>query len=109
MATIRAPTRDDVRPTRDDANGAGISSCGKEILIKESTESLLMKVAAACGDMRKALCVCRSAIEIAEGELRDSNTMNLLEPDNTSTVALLKSDCNIVRAFDKELQYFFLG
>ncbi|KAL5719295.1 hypothetical protein ACHQM5_012094 [Ranunculus cassubicifolius] len=43
MATIRAPTRDDVRPPRDDANGAGISSCGKKILIKESTESLLMR------------------------------------------------------------------
>ncbi|KDP46516.1 hypothetical protein JCGZ_08488 [Jatropha curcas] len=30
------------------------------------------KVAAASGDMRKALCVCRSAIEILEAELRES-------------------------------------
>ncbi|KAG8662984.1 hypothetical protein MANES_01G163000v8 [Manihot esculenta] len=32
----------------------------------------LMKVAAASGDMRKALCICRSAIEILEAELRES-------------------------------------
>uniref|UniRef100_A0A2N9I5J4 AAA+ ATPase domain-containing protein n=1 Tax=Fagus sylvatica TaxID=28930 RepID=A0A2N9I5J4_FAGSY len=32
----------------------------------------LMKVAAASGDMRKALCVCRSAIEMVELELRES-------------------------------------
>ncbi|KAF5939598.1 hypothetical protein HYC85_023857 [Camellia sinensis] len=32
----------------------------------------LMKVAAASGDMRKALCICRNAIEMLEAELRDS-------------------------------------
>ncbi|CAL5424544.1 unnamed protein product [Camellia sinensis] len=30
------------------------------------------KVAAASGDMRKALCICRNAIEMLEAELRDS-------------------------------------
>ncbi|KAK7850462.1 cell division control protein 6 like protein b [Quercus suber] len=34
----------------------------------------LMKVAAASGDMRKALCVCRSAIEMVEAELRESSS-----------------------------------
>ncbi|KAJ8774417.1 hypothetical protein K2173_016863 [Erythroxylum novogranatense] len=34
----------------------------------------LMRVAAASGDMWKALCVCRSTIEILEGERRDSIT-----------------------------------
>ncbi|KAK4275179.1 hypothetical protein QN277_018306 [Acacia crassicarpa] len=32
----------------------------------------LRKVAAASGDMRKALCICRSAIEMLEAEIRES-------------------------------------
>ncbi|KAF2312579.1 hypothetical protein GH714_035131 [Hevea brasiliensis] len=38
----------------------------------QALELCARKVAAASGDMRKALCVCRSAIEILERELRES-------------------------------------
>ncbi|KAJ4830103.1 Cell division control protein 6 B [Turnera subulata] len=38
----------------------------------QALELCARKVAAASGDMRKALCVCRSAIEILEAELREA-------------------------------------
>ncbi|KAK4606151.1 hypothetical protein RGQ29_000424 [Quercus rubra] len=39
----------------------------------QALELCARKVAAASGDMRKALCVCRSAIEMVEAELRESS------------------------------------
>ncbi|KAA8543751.1 hypothetical protein F0562_022072 [Nyssa sinensis] len=45
----------------------------------QALELCARKVAAASGDMRKALCVCRSAIEMLEAELRES-TCNLNFP-----------------------------
>ncbi|PON49404.1 Cell division protein [Trema orientale] len=43
----------------------------------QALELCARKVAAASGDMRKALCVCRSAIEMLEAEIRDSsNNLN---------------------------------
>ncbi|VVA32123.1 PREDICTED: cell division [Prunus dulcis] len=39
----------------------------------QALELCARKVAAASGDMRKALCICRSAIEILEAELKESN------------------------------------
>ncbi|KAL9367924.1 hypothetical protein Peur_039123 [Populus x canadensis] len=41
----------------------------------QAMELCARKVAAASGDMRKALCVCRSAIEILEAELRESTSI----------------------------------
>ncbi|THG21808.1 hypothetical protein TEA_023205 [Camellia sinensis var. sinensis] len=38
----------------------------------QALELCARKVAAASGDMRKALCICRNAIEMLEAELRDS-------------------------------------
>lgn len=35
------------------------------------------EIAAASGDMRKALCICRSAIEMLQAELRESAACNL--------------------------------
>nr|XP_023879488.1 cell division control protein 6 homolog B-like [Quercus suber]POE76822.1 cell division control protein 6 like b [Quercus suber] len=40
----------------------------------QALELCARKVAAASGDMRKALCVCRSAIEMVEAELRESSS-----------------------------------
>ncbi|KAB1227731.1 hypothetical protein CJ030_MR1G028878 [Morella rubra] len=40
----------------------------------QALELCARKVAAASGDMRKALCVCRSAIEVLETELRESSS-----------------------------------
>ncbi|XVE79431.1 hypothetical protein DITRI_Ditri14bG0058100 [Diplodiscus trichospermus] len=46
---------------------------------QQALELCARKVAAASGDMRKALCVCRSAVEILEAELRESaNNMSLV-------------------------------
>ncbi|XP_040992107.1 cell division control protein 6 homolog B isoform X1 [Juglans microcarpa x Juglans regia] len=40
----------------------------------QALELCARKVAAASGDMRRALCICRSAIEILEAELKDSSS-----------------------------------
>ncbi|CAL0307748.1 unnamed protein product [Lupinus luteus] len=40
----------------------------------QALELCARKVAAACGDMRKALCICRSAIEMLEAEIRESTS-----------------------------------
>ncbi|EEF36739.1 cdc6, putative [Ricinus communis] len=46
----------------------------------QALELCARKVAAASGDMRKALCVCRSAVEILEAELKESTSnMNSFE------------------------------
>ncbi|KAM7527682.1 hypothetical protein LguiB_031092 [Lonicera macranthoides] len=71
----------------------------------QALELCARRVAAASGDMRKALCVCRSAIEILEAELREStynlNTSSLerVISDQQTTVSeiLKKKDNNIVR------------
>ncbi|KAF8396910.1 hypothetical protein HHK36_018545 [Tetracentron sinense] len=50
----------------------------------QALELCARKVAAASGDMRKALCVCRSAIEMLEVELRDPTcNMNLVLVEKT--------------------------
>ncbi|KAF9598777.1 hypothetical protein IFM89_031445 [Coptis chinensis] len=77
-----------------------------DVFHPQALELCARKVAAASGDMRKALCVCRSAIEMVEADLRDSSsTMNLSQPGNASsdlfkaplTDCLLKQETNIVR------------
>ncbi|CAI9099703.1 OLC1v1036563C1 [Oldenlandia corymbosa var. corymbosa] len=42
------------------------------VLQPQALELCARRVAAASGDLRKALCVCRSAIEMLEAEIRDS-------------------------------------
>ncbi|CAA2980218.1 cell division control 6 homolog B [Olea europaea subsp. europaea] len=70
----------------------------------QALELCARKVAAASGDMRKALSICRSAIEMLEAEVRDSfSKLNLpsLERDDHQRSAscgiLPKPDNNIVR------------
>ncbi|KAF5189727.1 Cell division control protein 6-like protein, partial [Thalictrum thalictroides] len=76
-----------------------------DVFNPQALELCARKVAAASGDMRKALCVCRSAIEMLE-ELRDaSSTMNFLQQENTSLAqpnssaaeCFVKRENNIVR------------
>ncbi|OVA13835.1 CDC6 [Macleaya cordata] len=50
-----------------------------DVFQPQALELCARKVAAASGDMRKALCVCRSAIEMLETELRDTGTRLLAE------------------------------
>ncbi|KAF5203576.1 Cell division control protein 6-like protein [Thalictrum thalictroides] len=77
-----------------------------DVFNPQALELCARKVAAASGDMRKALCVCRSAIEMLEEEFRDtSSTMNLLQQENTSFAqpnssaaeCFVKQETNIVR------------
>ncbi|KAI7979247.1 hypothetical protein LOK49_Contig434G00005 [Camellia lanceoleosa] len=61
----------------------------------QALELCARKVAAASGDMRKALCICRNAIEMLEAELRDSacnlDFYNLQVRVNHMAVALSKT------------------
>ncbi|XVF05359.1 hypothetical protein REPUB_Repub05bG0165300 [Reevesia pubescens] len=53
---------------------------------QQALELCARKVAAASGDMRKALCVCRSAVEILEAELRESaSNLSLASVDGEFT------------------------
>ncbi|XP_050235717.1 cell division control protein 6 homolog B [Mercurialis annua] len=66
----------------------------------QALELCARKVAAASGDMRKALCVCRSAIEILEAELKESTRdMNLVEMEKElpSSAPAPAPACSIVR------------
>ncbi|PSS14206.1 Cell division control protein 6 B like [Actinidia chinensis var. chinensis] len=71
----------------------------------QALELCARKVAAASGDMRKALCICRSAIEMLETELRESernldfSSAEFGHSDQQSTPAcdLIKQDIYIVR------------
>ncbi|XP_062172760.1 cell division control protein 6 homolog B [Alnus glutinosa] len=72
----------------------------------QALELCARKVAAASGDMRKALCVCRSAIEVLEAELRESDSnFNLSTVEKafveqqTPTVPdiLIKQEIDVVR------------
>ncbi|GFS39253.1 cell division control, Cdc6 [Actinidia rufa] len=71
----------------------------------QALELCARKVAAASGDMRKALCICRSAIEMLETELRESernldfSSAEFGHSDQQSTpdCDLIKQDIYIVR------------
>ncbi|GFZ13298.1 cell division control, Cdc6 [Actinidia rufa] len=71
----------------------------------QALELCARKVAAASGDMRKALCICRSAIETLEAELRESErTLDMSSAEighsdqhSTPTCDLTKQDIYIVR------------
>ncbi|XP_027334583.1 cell division control protein 6 homolog B-like [Abrus precatorius] len=60
----------------------------------QALELCARKVAAASGDMRNALCICRSAIEILEAEIRESacNLNTSLEEKSSSEHILVRID-----------------
>ncbi|XAR60722.1 hypothetical protein NMG60_11034204 [Bertholletia excelsa] len=71
----------------------------------QALELCARKVAAASGDMRKALCICRSAIEILDTELKESaHDLNLSLAENgysdqqkPGTCDSIKREIDIVR------------
>ncbi|KAF5470454.1 hypothetical protein F2P56_010968 [Juglans regia] len=71
----------------------------------QALELCARKVAAASGDMRNALCVCRSAIEVLEAELRKSSSnfnlstveKALFEQQTTAADILRKQEIDVVR------------
>ncbi|XXG85839.1 hypothetical protein AAC387_Pa11g0855 [Persea americana] len=79
---------------------------GYDVFQPQALELCARKVAAASGDMRKALSVCRSAIEMLEAEMRDTiGTLGFSSPEKTlptETFVLAKKiqtkqEMNIVR------------
>ncbi|KAK9168178.1 hypothetical protein Syun_000318 [Stephania yunnanensis] len=76
-----------------------------DVFQEEALELCARKIAAASGDMRKALFVCRSAVEMLEAEVVDSSSkMCLVQANGASpdqslsrTIKLLAKDENIVR------------
>ncbi|KAL8154094.1 hypothetical protein V2J09_011854, partial [Rumex salicifolius] len=56
-----------------------------QVFQPQALELCARKVAAASGDMRRALCVCRSAIEMLEAEIKENASQgNLLSSDGKS-------------------------
>ncbi|KAK9124460.1 hypothetical protein Sjap_014062 [Stephania japonica] len=76
-----------------------------DVFQEEALELCARKIAAASGDMRKALFVCRSAVEMLEAEVVDSSSKMCLvqangaTPDQSlsRTIKLLVKDENTVR------------
>ncbi|XP_010262805.1 PREDICTED: cell division control protein 6 homolog B-like isoform X2 [Nelumbo nucifera] len=79
-----------------------------DVFQPQALELCARRVAAASGDMRKALCVCRNAIEMLEEELKNqSGSTSLLQAEQASpgqlispVAELLKQEINIVRVDD---------
>ncbi|XP_057433818.1 cell division control protein 6 homolog B [Lotus japonicus] len=64
----------------------------------QALELCARKVAAASGDMRNALCICRSAIEILEGEIRESaSNLDTSLEEKSSTEQNLATDPDFVK------------
>ncbi|VFQ76593.1 unnamed protein product [Cuscuta campestris] len=60
----------------------------------KALELCAQKIASASGDMRKALSICRNAIELLESEIRESNNNLSLSP---LKVGVCDSPCSILR------------
>ncbi|XWS53021.1 hypothetical protein CRYUN_Cryun11dG0122200 [Craigia yunnanensis] len=65
---------------------------------QQALELCARKVAAASGDMRKALCVCRSAVEILEAELRESASNESLASEGECISRQTASSLEIFRS-----------
>ncbi|XP_031123021.1 cell division control protein 6 homolog B [Ipomoea triloba] len=66
----------------------------------QALELCARKIASASGDMRKALSICRSAIEVLETEIRDSiNSLNLTSLET----GVSDAPCNILRMPDNNI------
>ncbi|KAJ1384202.1 Winged helix-like DNA-binding domain superfamily [Sesbania bispinosa] len=82
VVTFRAYTKDQIlRILEERLNGLPYT-----VFQHQALELCARKVAAASGDMRNALCICRSAIEMLEAEIRESasNLYTSLEEKSSS-------------------------
>ncbi|KAJ7964151.1 Cell division control protein [Quillaja saponaria] len=68
VVTFRAYSKDQILRILQER----LSELPYTVFQQQALELCARKVAAASGDMRKALCVCRSAIEMLEAEMRES-------------------------------------
>ncbi|KAK1320940.1 hypothetical protein QJS10_CPA03g01876 [Acorus calamus] len=82
-----------------------LAALAHDVLDPQALELCARKVAAVSGDMRRALSICRSAVEMLEIEVKDSlDFPNLFQSEKTSTGQLApvsesfaSKDVNIVR------------
>ncbi|KAK9755704.1 hypothetical protein RND81_01G044500 [Saponaria officinalis] len=67
VLTFRAYSKDQIQRILQER----LATLPYQVFQPQALELCARKVAAASGDMRKALCVCRSAIEVLESEIKD--------------------------------------
>ncbi|KAL9238700.1 hypothetical protein vseg_013089 [Gypsophila vaccaria] len=67
VLTFRAYSKDQIQRILQER----LATLPNQVFQPQALELCARKVAAASGDMRKALCVCRSAIEVLESEIKD--------------------------------------
>ncbi|KAL9228678.1 hypothetical protein vseg_004231 [Gypsophila vaccaria] len=68
VLTFRAYSKDQIQRILQQR----LAALANQVFQPQALELCARKVAAASGDMRKALCVCRSAIEVLESEIKES-------------------------------------
>ncbi|KAF1863720.1 hypothetical protein Lal_00030807 [Lupinus albus] len=102
VVTFRAYSKDQILRILQER----LSELPYSVFQPQALELCARKVAAACGDMRKALCICRSAVEMLEAEIREStsNSNTSLEEKASSelktaitSVYMMKHEFDTVR------------
>ncbi|KAH9603837.1 hypothetical protein KSS87_005957 [Heliosperma pusillum] len=68
VLTFRAYSKDQIQRILQ----GRLAALPNQVFQQQALELCARKVAAASGDMRKALCVCRSAIDVLESEIKES-------------------------------------
>ncbi|MED6182924.1 AAA ATPase, variant 2 [Stylosanthes scabra] len=91
VVTFRAYSKDQILRILEER----LTELPYTVFQRQALELCARKVAAASGDMRKALCICRSAIEMLEAEIRES-VCNL----NTPLEEKSSSEQNMATASD---------
>ncbi|KAK2440762.1 AAA ATPase [Trifolium repens] len=98
VVTFRAYTKDQILRILEER----LNELPYIVFQRQALELCARKVAAASGDMRNALSICRSAIEMLEMEIRDSAcNLNTLEEKSSSELNLPTApDCVKKQEFD---------
>ncbi|XP_074303064.1 cell division control protein 6 homolog B-like isoform X1 [Silene latifolia] len=82
VLTFRAYTKDQIQRILQER----LMALPNQVFQPQALELCSRKVAAASGDMRKALCVCRSAIEVLESEMKETATdVNISSAEDVSS------------------------
>ncbi|KAK9727147.1 hypothetical protein RND81_05G261400 [Saponaria officinalis] len=82
VLTFRAYSKDQIQRILQQR----LAALDNQVFQPQALELCARKVAAASGDMRKALCVCRSAIEVLESEIKESaSTVNESSAEDVSS------------------------
>ncbi|CAL0315638.1 unnamed protein product [Lupinus luteus] len=99
VVTFRAYTKDQILRIVQER----LSELPYSVFQPQALELCARKVAAACGDMRKALCICRSAVEMLEAEIKEStskSSTSLEENASSELKTATTSDYMMKHEFD---------